>query len=627
MNIKDIAKLAGVSPSTVSKVIHRKDKDISDKTRKTVLSVVQEYHYQPYMEALSRQEKHSHIIAVVMEQDSEEQHLLLGYLQSFLMRFGYTLMLLVWKEEQTEQLKCAELISRQYAEAVIVLTEKKSLFLEKALRFKEIPVINLVEEADKENEVSNEINTATDMAWGYLTRLGHHKIGMLGKAGINLQPALNKGKVAKKSIRFHEIVSIEKLRQDPEMKYFSECTAVLCRDSLSAAEFCRQAARAGLRVPLDMSVISLCDAPLAERFLPSITAVTRSWEKIAEALAKKAVAFIEKKKQPAEKQMDMCSLIVRDSTMPPAGKKGQKLLVVGSVHMDVNIRLPHIPATGEILTAASVAVMPGGKGTNQAVGAARLGADTYLIGCLGRDPYARTIYSCLQEEFVHCEGLRFDKVLDSGTAYINVPNKGESAIILYAGANRHLSSAWIRQKDELFTDSKVCLVSTEIPAETVEATLEICREHQIPVILKPSGITRFPKDLFKKVTIFVPSRRELKLLSGKRGGLEEQAKRIVELGVKYVIVTLGKQGCYYCSREEEQYFPAMKISAVDTTGGADAFISALAVYLSEGMGMRQAIGFATYSAGICVAQYGVQAVLPRRDELELFRDRIMTDFT
>lgn len=185
----------------------------------------------------------------------------------------------------------------------------------------------------------------------------------------------------------------------------------------------------------------------------------------------------------------------------------------------------------------------------------------------------------------------------------------------------------IRKYDYLFDGAKYCLLSLEIPIETANYTASVCQKKNVKVILKPSGVNKISEELLKKVTYFVPNKKELHLLIPGDETIEEKAEKLCDMGVENVIITLGKDGCYLKNAEYARYFAAADFESVDTTGGADAFISALAVYLSENVPLIRAIGFATYSAGITVTRQGVQPSMPDRIALEMYQDMITDSFT
>lgn len=312
----------------------------------------------------------------------------------------------------------------------------------------------------------------------------------------------------------------------------------------------------------------------------------------------------------------------RSIVRPAQDKLGEKIIVVGSMNMDVTLEASRIPVKGETQIAEKLYVFPGGKGANRAVGAGKLGGQVYMIGCLGNDMDGRELYTSLVENHVHMDGVLFDTVLPSGKAYINVDQGGESTIVVYQGANRSLNQSQIQKCRYLFESAAYCLLSMEIPDEIVEYTIRTCRRTGTEVILKPSATEQVKEELYADVSYFIPNENELHLLVPGDMSIEEKAELLRKKGVKNVIVTLGARGCYLANGQVTMYFEGSGFEAVDTTGGADSFISALAVCLSEGKPLVQAVRFAIYASGITVTRYGVQPALPDRRAVDVYEDEI-----
>lgn len=256
----------------------------------------------------------------------------------------------------------------------------------------------------------------------------------------------------------------------------------------------------------------------------------------------------------------------------------------------------------------------------KAVGVGKLGGQVYMIGCLGNDIDGKRIYTNLIENHVHMEGVRFDSVLPSGKAYIHVDKRGESAITVYAGANTNLSIKHLKKYEYIFEKAKYCLISTEIPESIIEYTVGYCEENEIKIILKPTS--KVKDEILNKIDYFVPNKKELFTLVPEGTTIEEKAEILRNKGIQNVIVTLGEEGCYLKNDEYSLFFEGTGFEAVDTTGGADSFISALAVYLSEGHKLIESIDFAIYASGISVTRYGVQPALPDRKSVDIYEGEI-----
>ena len=293
------------------------------------------------------------------------------------------------------------------------------------------------------------------------------------------------------------------------------------------------------------------------------------------------------------------------------------MIVVGSVNTDMYLKVDHLPASGKTAISTRSSLYPGGKGINQSVGAAKLGARVSLIGAVGNDVDSDRIYAALREHSVNSAGVRRCGDASTGKAFIFVQKDGDSMISILAGANGSLNAADIDRNIRVFENCSYCLVSTEIPEDVVLASLKAAKMHQTTTILKPSTIQTISDEILRYVDILIPNNEEICDLCPE-GTLREKAEHFLKKGVKSVIVTLGQNGSYLKEADKEAYFPAQKFQSVDNTGACDAFISALAVYLQSGYDIEKAIRIATYAAGFSITREGVYNALVDRSTLESY---------
>lgn len=634
MNIKDIAKLAGVSTSTVSKVLNKKDRDISNATREKVLNIVQEYQYVPYSKIRKNTYIRCYCLGVFIADIHFDYTELIYNIGKAASKKGYSIIVNYLKENW----KQVKLLDGKDIDGIIIVgnTEKYRQIITE-IKIKQIPCI--IADFSKQKNVDAakiiyEEEMAAYKAISYLIEKGHTAIGCV----VSENPMINKGykralydnkidfddaNIFKKDITTEE--GQESLREWVEFKN----TAVLCEDEEKVICLYKILSEKGMLVPDDISVISLKDSKYYELLKPPVTATEPLGKSIEEEIVSLILKQIETPFPALEDVYLPIGIKERQSVKLPDKWQGKKIVVVGSLNLDISISVPHIPMGGEALIATGTTLIPGGKGANQAIGAAKLGSKVYLIGCLGNDSDGKELYANLLKYKVRTDGIEYENTLSTGKAYINIPaiDEGESTIIVYPGTNRALSRSQIRKYDYLFDGAKYCLLSLEIPIETANYTASVCQKKNVKVILKPSGVNKISEELLKKVTYFVPNKKELHLLIPGDETIEEKAEKLCDMGVENVIITLGKDGCYLKNAEYARYFAAADFESVDTTGGADAFISALAVYLSENVPLIRAIGFATYSAGITVTRQGVQPSMPDRIALEMYQDMITDSFT
>jgi len=403
---------------------------------------------------------------------------------------------------------------------------------------------------------------------------------------------------------------------------FLNLTGAVCSNMQTAMRIHEQAAIKKIRIPDDFSVISLSDDLYPASAIGHISSLEIPFYEFGTFLCRKMIQNVEKGTNELILFSGETKLSNENSLDIPITLKKKKIVVVGSIHADVTVNVEDLPQNGKTVSAKHFSLTPGGKGANQAIGAAKLGADTILIGRIGNDYDGNMIYSSMLENHVEIQGIARDEQLATGKAYIHVQKDGESSIVIYAGANENLKPRDIERNSRLFENAGFCLLQTEIPMETVEYAASIGKQKGAVIMLKPSATKQLSDSLLSMVDFFIPNHKEIEVLCPQKKTLEEQADYFLAKGVKTVIITLGHRGCYLKNSEYSQYFPAAKFSPVDTTGGADAFIATLAVYLLDNYDLSTSIRFATYAAGFVINRQGVVPALIDRNTLEMYVSRL-----
>ncbi|MCX6905075.1 MAG: ribokinase [Verrucomicrobia bacterium] len=302
-----------------------------------------------------------------------------------------------------------------------------------------------------------------------------------------------------------------------------------------------------------------------------------------------------------------------------------RILVVGSSNTDMIIKLDRIPKPGETILGGEFVTAAGGKGANQAVGAARAGGQVAFIARVGRDMFGDQAVAGFVRDGIDVEYVFRDPAAPSGVALIFVANDGENSIAVAGGANNRLSPADVKKARGLFAGAKVLVMQLESPLETVQAAADLAAKHGVMVILNPAPARALPDQLLRKISILTPNETEAELLTGIKVDTEaaaaKAAGKLLARGVQRVILTLGARGAFIANGNDRQLVPGFKVKAVDTTAAGDIFNGALAAALAEGKLLGEAVRFANAAAAISVTRLGAQPSAPARKEIEKLAHR------
>jgi len=297
------------------------------------------------------------------------------------------------------------------------------------------------------------------------------------------------------------------------------------------------------------------------------------------------------------------------------------IVVLGSINMDLVVRAPRLPLAGETLTGRTFFTAPGGKGANQAVACARLGASTRMIGRVGDDVFGPALRDGLQGYGVKVTDVLVQPGAPSGVALIAVGDAAENHIIVVPGANGAVGAddlARLEAALDQATSGPVCLVllQLEVPLETVIAAARLARQRGVTVLLDPAPARPLPSELYAVTDILTPNESEAALLVGFPVDSQETVARaalvLLERGARHVIVKLGSKGAFWTDGASSEFFPAFRVEAVDTVAAGDAFNGGLATALHEGRPLREAIRWGLAVGALSVTQSGAQPSMPDR---------------
>lgn len=290
------------------------------------------------------------------------------------------------------------------------------------------------------------------------------------------------------------------------------------------------------------------------------------------------------------------------------------IAVIGSINMDYNSRVVDLPQKGETVLSHFFQMKGGGKGANQAIAASRLGSDVYMIGAVGRDSTGELLLQYLESENIDTSGI--DQVEEpTGNALITIDDEGNNTIVVYSGANFCVDIQKINDHRHQLEKCKIFILQLEIPLETVCYAVSFAYKRQIPVILNPAPATELPMDIYPMIDIITPNETEVRTLTGIED-IEEGAKKLLDFGVKEVIVTLGDRGCFYTNGAESFYVDAFPTKVIDTTAAGDSFNGAFAVARVEGQPIKKALRFSNAVGSLTATKFGAYDSLPYRKDVD-----------
>ncbi|MFM5132785.1 ribokinase [Aeromonas rivipollensis] len=299
-----------------------------------------------------------------------------------------------------------------------------------------------------------------------------------------------------------------------------------------------------------------------------------------------------------------------------------RLVVLGSVNADHVLRVPHFPRPGETLTGHSYQVVPGGKGANQAVAAARLGAAVSFIARIGDDAIGQQMKTGFANDGIDVSAVELDDKLPTGIAIIYVSDEGENSIGLSTEANGALDTAMVKRHEAMIAGAHTLLLQLEVPLESVFEAAKLARSHGTRVVLNPAPAQPLSADLLALVDLITPNQTEAELLTGVKvtdeASAAEASARFHQMGIADVMITLGSQGVYCSNGQQQALIPGFRVEAVDTTAAGDTFNGALLAAELAGADFHSAVRFAHGAAALSVTRFGAQSSIPGKQEVDTF---------
>jgi ribokinase len=295
------------------------------------------------------------------------------------------------------------------------------------------------------------------------------------------------------------------------------------------------------------------------------------------------------------------------------------IVVVGSTNIDLTFRTPRLPKPGETLAGHGFQLGHGGKGGNQAVMAARLGARVTMVSKIGRDEFGQAALCNYRDNGIDTARVLIDAERPTGVASIVVDDAARNSIIVVPGANLGLRPQDVHAAADAIESADVLLCQLEVPIETVAETLRIARAAKVTTILNPAPAVTLPDELLALADFCVPNESEIELLTGNPATTVEEAAaaawELLRRGPRTLVVTLGERGALIAEATAAEHVPAPQVEAIDSSGAGDAFIGALGVFLAEGTPLNEAVRRANRAAALSVTRLGTQASFPTRNDL------------
>ena len=300
--------------------------------------------------------------------------------------------------------------------------------------------------------------------------------------------------------------------------------------------------------------------------------------------------------------------------MPPT------IIVVGSVNMDLVVRCERLPREGETVFGSDFQMIPGGKGANQAVAAARLGAKTFMAGRVGQDTFGEQLLGNLREEGIDVDNLRADADAPTGVALIDIIASGNNSIVVAPGANMANAPQDLDALVPALKEADALVVQLEVPLPVVERSLELAREHGATSVLDAGPAVECPSTILAKADVVSPNETEAEAITGIQvtdvASAERAARKLLSQGVTIAVLKLGESGALVANGESVEHVPGYQISPVDTTAAGDAFTASLALRLAQGDALPDATRYANAVGACACTKLGAQPAMPTPAEVE-----------
>lgn len=631
MTIKEFAQLAGVSISTVSKVMNQKDDSISNETRQHVLSLAKQYNYKSYG-SISTTQTRSMVIGVLLRNTNELNMMVSGILATA-SELGYSVLIYDSADSlETERKNLTLFIHNGIDGLIWEPISEESLTHAPQLERENIPYIFIQPPQDTSIDSSfliTDVPSIDFLAMGYLATkelidAGHIEIACLLLDGNRTEGFFEGYRrcLYEHNIPFNDSLVFHYESGLPIARIAAHAfSGMIISHYAVALELYKEIVTLRYSIPYDLSIISLRNDARMNSSYPPISTLTIPHLAYGNKLGECLISHLEKKTFDITEPIPV-ALDNSDSIDIPYCKRSKRVLSIGCINIDNYLNFDVLPCSGKTVTTSEAATYLGGRCLNEAIGLAKLGHTACIIGRVGNDIDADTVFAKISEYQIDPMGMQRTRNKKTGQAYIFVQRDGESMISVMSGANNLLSEDDLVRSERLFDNASYCMLQMGIPLHVTLKAAEMAKKHGLITVLKPSSCTSISTELLRYTDILVPNAEELheicKGLCPESASTKEKVNVLQSYGVDTVIVTAGSAGCYIKHQDLDHHIPAEHFISVDSSGASDAFISALVAYLLYGYDVVTAAKIATYAAGFSITKQGVSPALIDKDTLEAY---------
>jgi len=615
VNIRELAKIANVSPTTVSKVLNHKAKDISEETKKRVWDVANHYNYAPYQKILENLDLSGNIIGIMVPQIDAMHVQIIKGAENAAYENGFEIVVCSVGDNPDVLKSRINSLRRKKAEGIIL----------SRVRHHEIADNYPTRVLDNYTDYTQ----ALHLAFKKLVNHGHKKVGLLvsNLKHTDTQKKLNACKNAfLKENRSFDISLVYECNGTTEssaigMKYLlsNKITAVIAFDDVICSGVYRLLQNEALRIPQDISVLCFDDYGVYPYLYPEPAVIKSAYEKIGYLAVKDLLNEIEGSK--SYECIVAADVSWGNGIAPFYEQKGlfkRKVLVVGYLNMDTIIHiLEETDGYGRTdINASDVEIMAGGKASLQSAATAKLGGNCYVIGRVGNDLNGEKIQNELSKMNINTGGIMYDDEISTGSAIIYVPKEGKTSYDIDYGANMHLTTSDIERHEDLFSGAAYCLLSMQLPQDVFYHTARVCKRKDVKLICSIGPAFELDDHSFLGAHILVSTIAGINILIPGKHSLEEKVRKLLRSHCENVVITMEYEGqCVLINNNQQLKFTVKDFEFVNHTAGIDCFCGALSVALTGGKSLSEAVSYALVGATLTMSRDGSLPALPTSEEI------------